>query len=53
MQGFNYVISSKQQKLKVKTKFVDSMNFGIHCNIFFQKKSSFAKFSVKTICEKI
>ena len=29
------------------------MNFGIHCNTFFQQKSSFPKFSAKTSCEKL
>ena len=42
----------QKQKTKVKTKFVDSMNCEIHWNIFFQQKSSFPKFSVKTSCEK-
>ena len=37
----------------MKTKFVDSMNFGIHCNTFFQQKSSFPKFSVKQAVRKL
>ena len=40
----------QKQKTKVKIKFVDSTNFGIHCNVFCNR--SFLKFSVKTSCEK-
>ena len=29
------------------------MNFGIHCNTFFQQKSSFPKFSVKQAVRKL
>ena len=41
MGNFKY---NKNKKQKLKN---DSMNFGIHCNTFFQQKSSFPKFSVK------
>ena len=43
----------KQDGKKLPTKVVNSANFEIHCNTFFQETSSFPKFSVKTTCEKI
>ena len=46
MGNFKY---NKNKKQKLKN---DSMNFGIHCNTFFQQKSSFPKFSVNASCEK-
>ena len=46
--GFNWVIlSTTRTKTKVKTKFVESVNFGIHWNTFFRQKSSFPKNKLK------
>ena len=42
----------KKHKTKFKTKVVDSLIFGIHCNTFFQKTWSFPRFSIKTSCMK-
>ena len=46
-----FIFYLKQKQRFWFSNFTDSMIFGIHCNTFFQKTSSFP-FSEKTTCEK-